>query len=251
MKIKKRCIFCNAETNLTVSDEGLSMYNSGVPVQRAFPELNKFDREVIISGMCYDCQEKTFNTPTEEHRAAWGENIGDCLCCGAPLWSIRNKSGDNYICPCCGCSHEYSDGVLSEVDELYNEDDDSELIVGVCLGGSSYPSGKIRCTTIKFDGSEDDVNKWHLFRDIIISNVESENSKNDNSAYVFRLFICNYNNLDDLESQSGITTTSDLEQVLEDFAGINRYYVFKDSLVDTDLMKYSFSDLVNASNSIE
>lgn len=37
--------------------------NSSVPIQDVAPELNDYQREFLISGMCYEAQDTYFNSP--------------------------------------------------------------------------------------------------------------------------------------------------------------------------------------------
>lgn len=113
MKINKRCPFCGKKTEVEVKEKEISAYNRGANILRAFPNMSKFDREVIISGMCYDCQEKTFHTPTPEHEAEWGESLMDCDCCGTPIYSIKDKTDDGgYVCHSCRLPYKLVDGEL-------------------------------------------------------------------------------------------------------------------------------------------
>lgn len=96
------CPFCKKMSKLEYDSAGLSAYNAGASIMEAFPEMNSFERELIISGMCFDCQERTFNTPAPGHEAEWGEKITECGCCGSPIWRKDIKEGQPVVCPCCG-----------------------------------------------------------------------------------------------------------------------------------------------------
>lgn len=64
-------------------------------------ERGTFQREVFISGMCYDCQEKVFHRPAPGHEEAWGNPVAECTECGCPLYQ---KDVDEKKCPQCGCT---------------------------------------------------------------------------------------------------------------------------------------------------
>lgn len=68
--------------------------------------MDAFKREAIISGMCYKCQEKTFNKPAPGNEAAFGSYIKECECCGASLWDKDRNEEGNLICPSCGWDEE-------------------------------------------------------------------------------------------------------------------------------------------------
>lgn len=96
------CPFCSKVSDLEVQEDNLYDYQNGAGILEAFPRMNQFERELIISGICFNCQEKTFNTPAPGHEAEWGEMITECGCCGAPIWEKDIPEGSPIICPCCG-----------------------------------------------------------------------------------------------------------------------------------------------------
>lgn len=101
MKIEMKCPFCGKSHEIEMTPEEWALYlEKGV---NALPrKFNKFQREQLISKMCFECQEKTFGQPMPGNEAAWGEQIGECEVCGAPIWSIRNKKEDGtYECGAC------------------------------------------------------------------------------------------------------------------------------------------------------
>lgn len=99
--IVKKCPHCGAVTRLEAESKQLSDYSAGMSVQEAFPDLNAFDRELIITGMCHDCSSKIFNCP-KPGDDSWGKCIGDCPCCGSSIWSIKNKlENGEYKCSSC------------------------------------------------------------------------------------------------------------------------------------------------------
>ena len=55
-----QCHFCNSITKLTVSKWGWDKRLGGELIQRCFPELSAPERELLTSGMCPTCWDKTF-----------------------------------------------------------------------------------------------------------------------------------------------------------------------------------------------
>lgn len=100
--IQRRCPFCGTETKIEVNPSSLSAYNSGVNIMQCFGDKNSFEREAIISGMCFKCQEETFGKPLPEHEAEWGSPLGDCEVCGRTLYDKHSlMSNGNYKCKSC------------------------------------------------------------------------------------------------------------------------------------------------------
>lgn len=96
------CPFCGGETTVHCSAQEMDSYMQNVSVnEQNFPRMRKFDREALITGMCHECQEATFHTPAPGNEAAFGKRIGDCECCGAPIWEC-DKIGGKYVCVQCG-----------------------------------------------------------------------------------------------------------------------------------------------------
>ena len=56
----RKCFHCGCEGEVTVTQAGLAAYNSGEYAQVAFPELDKAEREQIISGTHPKCWEVMF-----------------------------------------------------------------------------------------------------------------------------------------------------------------------------------------------
>lgn len=75
-------------------------YEEGEKIQNVVPELNSFQREMLVSGMCFDCQSKLYNMPVPGD-TSWGNLIGECECCGTPIWSKKNARDGGYECPSC------------------------------------------------------------------------------------------------------------------------------------------------------
>ena len=57
-KISKVCPFCGHVSEILVDDEVLKRMEDGERIQDILPELPASEREVLISGICIDCQEE-------------------------------------------------------------------------------------------------------------------------------------------------------------------------------------------------
>lgn len=58
--IDKKCIFCNQEKTIKVKQQDYIDWTKGKLTQEAFPYLSPEDREILISGVCGPCFDKTF-----------------------------------------------------------------------------------------------------------------------------------------------------------------------------------------------
>lgn len=65
-KISKVCPFCGHVSEILVDDEVLKRMEDGELIQDILPGLPASEREVLISGICIDCQEEVFSEPDEE-----------------------------------------------------------------------------------------------------------------------------------------------------------------------------------------
>ena len=55
------CPFCGQEHTITVDEWDYELwYFADLPAQKAFPYLSTDEREMLISGICPTCWEKTF-----------------------------------------------------------------------------------------------------------------------------------------------------------------------------------------------
>ena len=54
------CPLCGEQTDMIVPTKGFFKYKNGTLVQEAFPEKSVEDRELLVSGMCRDCQRNFF-----------------------------------------------------------------------------------------------------------------------------------------------------------------------------------------------
>lgn len=98
MKVEVKCT-CGNKTVIDVNEKAFRLWNSGKAViQEAFPELDDFSRDSLLTNMCFDCQSKLFNRPKPGED--WGDIVDECEVCGASLYS---KDFDSGVCPCCQC----------------------------------------------------------------------------------------------------------------------------------------------------
>ena len=54
------CPFCNKKWDIAVSALDFAAWQEGELIQNAFPYLSAGERELLISGICTDCQKKIF-----------------------------------------------------------------------------------------------------------------------------------------------------------------------------------------------
>lgn len=69
------CPICRREELVTVNEKDYEKWEKGMLVQDAFPYLTADEREMLISGICSDCWEKTFgdSDEDEEDNEGWVE----------------------------------------------------------------------------------------------------------------------------------------------------------------------------------
>lgn len=58
--LAKVCPFCGDLNYVRVKESDLSRYNGGTHTQDAFPYLNADERELVQTGICTPCWDKTF-----------------------------------------------------------------------------------------------------------------------------------------------------------------------------------------------
>lgn len=54
------CSMCDAITTVYAKPEDVWRWEDGTLIQDAMPYLKPSEREVLISGLCYECQKKIF-----------------------------------------------------------------------------------------------------------------------------------------------------------------------------------------------
>ena len=60
MVITKCCPLCGAFSSVTCDSDAWVAYQNGALAQVAFPDMDIFARETLISGMCEPCQVRFF-----------------------------------------------------------------------------------------------------------------------------------------------------------------------------------------------
>ena len=104
MTIEIACPFCGRTTGIEVKEEDYVRWQMGALAQEAFPYLSPSEREVLISGMCFRCQDSIFGAddedPEDEHE---GEAGWDAL--DDPSWDDEYDDCDYEVGfdPYCGC----------------------------------------------------------------------------------------------------------------------------------------------------
>ena len=58
--IEKTCPLCGKKTRVTVNSNDHEKWQNGTLIQRTFPYLSADEREVLITGYCYKCQDEIF-----------------------------------------------------------------------------------------------------------------------------------------------------------------------------------------------
>ena len=96
-----KCTNCHKEkfVQFEISDEDAARIENNETKLKDVLKPGTFQKELFISGFCYECQEKTFNRPAPGHEKEWGEVEGECPVCGAPLYR-KDVARDK--CPTCG-----------------------------------------------------------------------------------------------------------------------------------------------------
>ena len=60
VEIRRVCPFCGKVNRIIVNAELYGMWQSGMPIQRVFPTASATEREILISGICENCQDDIF-----------------------------------------------------------------------------------------------------------------------------------------------------------------------------------------------
>ena len=64
--VVKHCPFCGKVSSVKVNTEDYFGWENGALAQNAFPYLSASKREILISGMCEECQADFFHTDEED-----------------------------------------------------------------------------------------------------------------------------------------------------------------------------------------
>lgn len=66
VEITKVCPFCGKVNRIIVNAESYRMWQSGALIQRVFPMVSATEREILMSGICEDCQDDVFGKESED-----------------------------------------------------------------------------------------------------------------------------------------------------------------------------------------
>lgn len=66
MPVTVVCRFCQSRHDFPVDPDGYRQWSGGVLIQQAMPDLDLATRELLISGMCPGCWERTFGSDESE-----------------------------------------------------------------------------------------------------------------------------------------------------------------------------------------
>ncbi len=91
--ITRTCPSCKKRESHTFTVQEWENYSHGMLIQEAMPKRTAFEREFLISNMCFECQSKIFNRPMPGDD--WGKSR-ECPVCGCNVWDK-----DNGVCPSC------------------------------------------------------------------------------------------------------------------------------------------------------
>lgn len=64
--IGNRCPMCQKMHGVEVNKSDYDAWQDGMSIQRAFPYLDAYQREIIQTGMCQPCWDKLWGGPEEE-----------------------------------------------------------------------------------------------------------------------------------------------------------------------------------------
>ena len=92
MRVIRECPMCREIVYMDNVDEHAynAWKNEGKLIQDAFPNMNAEEREFIMTGYCFECQEMLFANPFEDEEET--ETDKDCPC------DIPDNNGE-YHCP--------------------------------------------------------------------------------------------------------------------------------------------------------
>lgn len=60
------CPFCHKNVTILVPAQGYRRWQMGELIQNALPTLTVAEREMLVTGMCPDCQEDFYNSFEDE-----------------------------------------------------------------------------------------------------------------------------------------------------------------------------------------
>lgn len=97
--VTKMCPACKNKFSVELW-EGDYINVQTLSASKALSKYDKFLRESFISGLCYDCQSKTFNQPKPGED--WGEQLECPNCCSSVYQKNFKEDRQKYVCPSCG-----------------------------------------------------------------------------------------------------------------------------------------------------
>lgn len=60
MEVLVRCPLCGVKSVVTMPKDNYDKWQQGTLIQNAWPEGSVSDRELLVSGICKECQEDVF-----------------------------------------------------------------------------------------------------------------------------------------------------------------------------------------------
>jgi len=58
-----KCKYCNIDHDLDITEWQVARHKNGELAQNVYPNLNREERELLISGTCGNCWDKMFSPP--------------------------------------------------------------------------------------------------------------------------------------------------------------------------------------------
>lgn len=99
--ITKKCFSCGKTIKVECDETEYRKWQEGTLLQRAMISLSRMEREALLSGMCFDCQEEFYNEPKPGNEKLFGARLGSCSCCDRPVWEKDIKPDGTFQCSSC------------------------------------------------------------------------------------------------------------------------------------------------------
>lgn len=90
-----KCPFCGKTRHYDFNDEEYKEMTRPV-TNNSNRKVPAYMRELLITGMCYGCQSRTFHVSTPGFDL--GEEIGECENCGTTLYASDKAKGHCAVC---------------------------------------------------------------------------------------------------------------------------------------------------------
>lgn len=84
MTITRCCPLCGELTSVVCAESAWKSYQNGALAQDAFPDMDIFSRETLISGMCKPCQTRFFEADEDDEEDPY-EGCFECDNTECPL----------------------------------------------------------------------------------------------------------------------------------------------------------------------